>query len=30
MTCIIQDKDHYFNLDHIATIREVILPTQDS
>jgi|AACY02.16.fsa_nt_gi hypothetical protein len=23
MTCIIQDKDHFFNLDHIATIREV-------
>lgn len=23
MTCLIRDKDHYFNLDHIATIREV-------
>lgn len=23
MTCFIRDKGHYFNLDHIATIREV-------
>lgn len=23
MTCLIRDKDHYFNLGHIATIREV-------
>lgn len=23
MTCLIRDKDHYFNLNHIATIREV-------